>query len=357
MALTRHFPLLSAALLSASASAQWVTPPVEADRVEQRLFESQTAGTTVSYHVYTPPQYDLEPERRFPTLYWLHGSGAQITGVAPISGWFNGLIQSGAIPPMIVVMPNGMAYRMWCNSKDGLVPMESVVLDDLIPDVDAKFRTIPQRDARLVEGFSMGGQGAARFAFRRPDLFAGISMLGSGPLQLDFMDAPKGGPISPELRTMIYAVVWGSDPDYYLEQHPRTIAAENAASIIEHGLVIRQVVGALDWVLNMNLDFRAHLIETGIPHDFTVIGGVGHNVVPLWLALGDDNAAFYRSLFDRFEPHPGDFNGDGVIDLVDLLRLLAAWGPCAACDEDLSGDDVVDLNDLLAILAAWGPCS
>ena len=46
---------------------------------------------------------------------------------------------------------------------------------------------------------------------------------------------------------------------------------------------------------------------------------------------------------------------DGVVDVVDLLALLADWGlPNSACD--LNGDNTVDVVDLLALLAAWGPC-
>ena len=53
----------------------------------------------------------------------------------------------------------------------------------------------------------------------------------------------------------------------------------------------------------------------------------------------------------------GDINGDGTVDVLDLLSLLAAWGPCSGtCPEDLNADGVVDVLDLLALLAAWGPC-
>lgn len=55
-------------------------------------------------------------------------------------------------------------------------------------------------------------------------------------------------------------------------------------------------------------------------------------------------------------PCPADIDGSCTADVEDLLRLLAAWGPCAGClgDVDLSG--VVDVTDLLQVLAAWGPC-
>jgi hypothetical protein len=56
------------------------------------------------------------------------------------------------------------------------------------------------------------------------------------------------------------------------------------------------------------------------------------------------------------EPCPGDMNGDGVVNVSDLLILLGAWGPCSGCDEDLNGDGVVNVSDLLILLGAWGGC-
>jgi len=50
---------------------------------------------------------------------------------------------------------------------------------------------------------------------------------------------------------------------------------------------------------------------------------------------------------------PGDVNGDGLIDVVDLLAVLGAWGPCHGCPEDLNHDDVVDVLDLLIVLGEW----
>jgi len=53
---------------------------------------------------------------------------------------------------------------------------------------------------------------------------------------------------------------------------------------------------------------------------------------------------------------PADLTGDGVVDVLDLLEVLAAWGPCPDCPEDITGDGIVDVLDLLEILSAWGPC-
>jgi hypothetical protein len=59
---------------------------------------------------------------------------------------------------------------------------------------------------------------------------------------------------------------------------------------------------------------------------------------------------------DVVEDCVGDFNRDGVVNVEDLLELLAAWGPCEICITDTNGDRVIDVTDLLELLAAWGAC-
>jgi hypothetical protein len=57
---------------------------------------------------------------------------------------------------------------------------------------------------------------------------------------------------------------------------------------------------------------------------------------------------------------PGDFNGDGYVNIVDLLQLLGSWGPCPPndpCPTDLNGDGVTDIQDFLDLLFLWGVCA
>jgi hypothetical protein len=50
----------------------------------------------------------------------------------------------------------------------------------------------------------------------------------------------------------------------------------------------------------------------------------------------------------------GDVNGDGIVDVTDLLAVMGAWGPCQGCPADLNGDGIVDVVDLLEVVGNWG---
>jgi plastocyanin len=53
---------------------------------------------------------------------------------------------------------------------------------------------------------------------------------------------------------------------------------------------------------------------------------------------------------------PADINGDGAVDITDLLGLIGAWGACDGCPEDIDGSGAVDITDLLTVIGAWGDC-
>ncbi len=52
----------------------------------------------------------------------------------------------------------------------------------------------------------------------------------------------------------------------------------------------------------------------------------------------------------------GDLNGDGRIDVMDLVQLIGSWGPCPGCNADLDQNGAVDVLDLVELLGHWGPC-
>ena len=95
---------------------------------------------------------------------------------------------------------------------------------------------------------------------------------------------------------------------------------------------------------------------SGINGSFSIIDGPGAYGVTY-----DDGVVVVQVLSGAC---PGDFNSDGTVDVLDLLDLLAQWGPCqtegSACDllctADINEDGIIDVEDLLALLAAWNPC-
>jgi hypothetical protein len=54
---------------------------------------------------------------------------------------------------------------------------------------------------------------------------------------------------------------------------------------------------------------------------------------------------------------PGDANGDGDVDIDDLIAVILSWGPCPGCDEDVAphpnGDGVVNVDDVILVILNW----
>ncbi|NMH60690.1 alpha/beta hydrolase [Alteromonas ponticola] len=247
-------------------------------------FNSRSFDQKITFYLALPPSYDTDRQRRYPVIYWLHGSNASAQQVSKMmSNFFSIPMQSGHIPEAIMVFPDGMQQRMWVNSKDGTTPMETMIIEELLPYVDANYRTIAKREARLIEGGSMGGYGAARLGLKYADLFQAVSMLSAGPMQrrLDPAHAPIVGR---ENATEVLRSVYGNDVDYFEKLSPVSIA-EQVHETIPQDFMIRIIVGENDPVLNANQLFRERLKTLGIQHRFLKLSGIEHNPQALFMAL------------------------------------------------------------------------
>jgi enterochelin esterase-like enzyme len=266
---------------------------VTAQNVSFHTFESKHAGTKVSFHLYTPTAYAKNADKRFPVIYWLHGSGGGLPGIRPLSGYFHSAMEAGKIPAALVVFVNGLPGGMYCDWKDGSVKMERVIIDDLLPHIDKTFRTQADRKGRVLDGFSMGGYGSARLGFKFPELFSAVSMMGAGPMQPELTQSPRVGAKG---RDQILQQVYGGDQAYFREVSPWSIAEKNATKL-KTGLLIRQVIGDKDETFKFNQDFHERLKKLGIPHEYHELPGVAHDAMKSLEALGDRNFAFYKKAF------------------------------------------------------------
>lgn len=291
--------LLALALLLSPPSSfgESASPSGSSDLAQARTFPSAVMRSKLNYHVYLPAAYETELLQRFPVVYWLHGGSGFPPGMLEfLAGRFDKAIRAGKVPPLIVVFPDGLGESMWVDSKDGTVPMESILISELIPHIDTGLRTIASAQGRILEGGSMGGYGAARLAFKYPEKFGALSMLNAGPLQevLDPQQVPLKGAAGAQATL---DRVYGGDQEYFRSQSPVFLAEQNADAV-RGTVVIRQLIGANDPLLENNRRFSEHLENLKIPHTFKILDGVQHGPDSMFAALGDSYWEFFRRYLD-----------------------------------------------------------
>jgi enterochelin esterase-like enzyme len=159
-------------------------------KVEQILFPSKSTGTSRRAFVYTPPGYEKDKSKKYPVLYLQHGWGEDETA------WSNqghanlimdNLIAGGKIKPFIIVMTYGMTNEVkWGRIRDFKIePFQTVLVDELIPYIDANFRTLANRDNRAMAGLSMGGMETKMITLNKPEVFGYYGLLSGGTYSPD----------------------------------------------------------------------------------------------------------------------------------------------------------------------------
>ena len=159
---------------------------VAIETVESRALVGNPLGdpTARRIAVWLPPSYARAPERRYPVIYWLAGYAG--TGEMLFSGnpWqpglgerFDRLAAEGRLGEAIVVAPD--CFTRWGGAQyldsPALGRYETHLIDEVIPALDSRLRTIARREARAIGGKSSGGFGALVLAMRHPDRFAAVA--------------------------------------------------------------------------------------------------------------------------------------------------------------------------------------
>ena len=211
---------------------------VEHGAVTRWYVPSSVTGKHEICLVWTPPKYD--PQKKYPVLYLQHGYGENETG------WIyqghagriaDRLLAEGAMEEMIIVMGNGMA-RSGDERDRTLFPR--IVLNDLIPFIEARYNVLTDKWHRAMAGLSMGSYQTSITTLSHPELF-GYAGLFSG-----FLRAPWGAEEEPHLKILgdpekfnesfrvFYRAMGTEDPywesfdkdDHYLENRNLDITRE-----------------------------------------------------------------------------------------------------------------------------------
>jgi len=245
---------------------------------------SEIARENLRYHVYIPPCY-AETQVRYPYVILLHGLSfreQQWADIGAIEALDQG-IRIGALPPMILVMPYFGNIGQF-NTFPPDASYETIILEELVPAVEADFCTIENREFRAIGGISRGGFWAYSIGLRHPDVFGRI-----------------GGhsPIFPENLNEVPA-----------QFNPLEIA-ENSGLIPEAGLELYLDNGASDSAATSTQRMSNRLEANSIAHTYRVNTSGQHNNeywsahVSEYLAFyGDDWARSYDELPTCLQPSP-----------------------------------------------------
>ena len=154
------------------------------------FYASSVLKTTRRMHVYTPPGYEAG-NQKYPVFYLLHGAGDNDdawTSVGRAGFILDNLIAAGRAVPMIVVMPAGhqpprgaaATGAAAALAPSGINRFTQEFVDDVMPYVERRYRTLTDRPHRAIAGLSMGGSQTLDIAFRHLARFAYIGVFSSG---------------------------------------------------------------------------------------------------------------------------------------------------------------------------------
>jgi enterochelin esterase family protein len=188
--------------------------------VRVRWYFSNTTRTWRRAYVYTPAEYDRDRRVRYPVLYLQHGAGEDERG------WTNqgranfildNLIAAGKAKAMVVVMDQGYAtlpeavQSPTTTGRSTGQPslFQQVVINDLIPMIDATYRTLPNKNDRAMAGLSMGGMQTLQITLSHLDKFSWIGSF-SAPLRAgqDLKTAYSGAFADPAAFNKKVRLLW-----------------------------------------------------------------------------------------------------------------------------------------------------
>lgn len=249
-----------------TAKTTWNNPPRRAETyVQHGTFRSSALKTEVGYNICLPPEYSAQSKQRFPVVYYLHGYEGNESSYLDYAKYWRDA--SKRLGPSILVFINGGENSFFCDSPDGSVPGEKLVIKELIPHIDEKFRTIATRGGRSLHGYSMGGFGALKLAFKFPDLFGSVVAYGA-----TLSDAASFKKHLPK----VYAQMFGGDARRFAENDPFALVERSAATIREH-VTVMLIVGSKDEFLERNRALRQKLQQLKIETAYEEIRGAGHD--------------------------------------------------------------------------------
>ncbi len=189
--------------------------------VRELYYWSPTNNTMRHCYVYLPAEYDKNPNKRYPVLYLQHGGGESEHGwpqQGKTAQIMDNLLAEGKCVPFIIVMDNG-SWRVEGQSSPARrqgggmsLPdnwyqgFANTLIQDIIPMIDARFRTIPDNAHRAMAGLSMGGMETKEIGLKYPEVFSSLGIFSGGEITPEEAAASKNF----KANNKLVFVSWGS---------------------------------------------------------------------------------------------------------------------------------------------------
>lgn len=221
---------------------------------------SAALGRTMKYRVLLPDGYEQSDER-YRALYLLHG----LTGDYMDWSTRTDLAAIARGLQLVIVMPDG-ENAWYTNAADRGPRFEDYIADDLVKDVESKYRVIRSRYGRAIAGLSMGGYGALKIGLKRPGTFAAAGGFSSA---LGVTD-PKFDDSMTAYKEQLYRI--------YGPAGSETRTANDILAIAEKAVPARAPAlyldcGTEDGLLDSNRELAAALKKRGLAYEYHEVPG------------------------------------------------------------------------------------
>jgi S-formylglutathione hydrolase len=237
------------------------------------VMHSETMDKDINYRIVLPASYDSDPERTFPVLYALHGSGSSEEPWSVMLPLNNAI--DGDFPAIIVTFDGENSWYMDVPGNPDN-QYTTFFFEELVPFVESNYRAGGKPSLRGVTGFSMGGFGAFHYMLEKPDFFGSVSGLSAA-----FDYSPFGqSAANPYTRIGAMAEAEIALPPIYLD------------------------CGSEDFLLEDNRDMHAFLTEKGYAIDYVETPGGDHNWT-FWRDASDELIEWHYQHFSEAETWKG----------------------------------------------------
>ena len=261
--------------------------------LKTKTITGRISGEKITFDIYLPESYRKEGVG-YPVIYNLHGRGGSYKSGGAFRAAMKKAIADGILPPVIAVYPDGTKNGWYADSKDRSILIETHIIREIIPWVDANYNTKVSRDFRVIQGFSMGGYGGSLLAAKFPELFS-VCINYDGAMwnwKNMMRKSKKWQSVAP--------VMFDNDKTYYENNSSPWAFATLNRDKIKGRLHFRTLVGSLGSGLQ---EWRDHLNSLDIEMDY-VDTKCRHNLQCLHEEAGDGSFRLMTKQFAKAAAAP-----------------------------------------------------